>query len=106
MRKKAIIIGLILAFVLGGGIYYRTSQTKSGGAQHAEHKETGHKDEKPGEHDQHKENKDAHEGHDEHGEAASVRMSAEVQKQNGVLVAAAKKQRIAGVVLDDIDSIE
>jgi cobalt-zinc-cadmium efflux system membrane fusion protein len=98
VNRKTIIIGLILAAALGGGLYYRTSLNKTGGAEHADHKETGHKDEKPGEHDEHKEKMDAHEGHDEHGEAGSVKMSAEVQKQNGVVVAAAKKQRIAGVV--------
>jgi len=95
VNKKAIIIGLILAVALGGGIYYRTSQSKSGGAEHAEKKEAGHKDEKPGEHDEHKEKK---EGHDEHGEEGRIKMAAEVQKQNGVAVATAKKQRLAGVI--------
>lgn len=95
MNKKAIIIGLILAVALGGGIYYRTSQTKSGGSEHAEKKETGHKDEKPGAHDEHKEKK---EGHEEHGEEGKIKMTAEVQKQNGVAVAPVKKQRMAGVI--------
>ncbi|ABQ27518.1 efflux RND transporter periplasmic adaptor subunit [Geotalea uraniireducens] len=86
MNKKAIIIGLILAAVaLGGGLYYRSTHTKSGGGEHAEHEEAGHKEE-------------GHEGHDEHGEAGSVKMTAEVQKQNGVVVVPAKKQRLAGVI--------
>ena len=42
--------------------------------------------------------KEGHEGHDEHGEVGSVKMTIEVQKQNSVVVAAAKKQRIAGVI--------
>ena len=94
MKKKAIIIGLILAVALGGGLYYRTYQNKAGEAEHAEHAEAGHKDQKPGEHDEHK----GHEGHDEHGETGSVKMPAEVQKLNGVAVAAATKQRLAGVI--------
>lgn len=99
MKKKVIVIGLILAVALGGGIYYLTSQSKSGVAEHAEDKEAGHKDEKAGAHEEgkdgHKEEKEGHEGHDE---AGSVKMTAEVQKQNGVAVAPAKKQRMAGVI--------
>lgn len=94
MKKKAIIIGLILAIALGGGLYYRTLQ-KGGGAEHVEKKEAGHKDEKPGEHGEGKEKK---EGHDEHGEEGKVKMTAEVQKQNGVAVAPVKKQRLAGMI--------
>ncbi len=99
MKKTVIVIGLILAVALGGGIYYFTSQTKSGGAEHAEDKEAGHKDEKAGAHEEgkdgHKEEKEGHGGHEEEG---NVKMAAEVQKQNGVVVAAAKKQRMAGVI--------
>jgi cobalt-zinc-cadmium efflux system membrane fusion protein len=111
VNKKAIIIGLILAVALGGGFYYRSAQNKSVSAEHAEHKEAGHKDEKAGEHNEaghkdekegaHKEEgkeKEGHEGHDEHGEVGSVKMTAEVQKQNGVVVTAAKKQRLAGSI--------
>jgi cobalt-zinc-cadmium efflux system membrane fusion protein len=95
VKKKGIIIGLIIALALGGGLLYRSSSHKSGGGEHAEHKEAGHKDEKAGEHDEHKEKK---EGHDEHGEEGKIKMTAEVQKQNGVTVAPAKKQRMAGVI--------
>lgn len=97
MNKKAIIIGVILAVALGGGFYYRAAQ-KGGGAEHGEHKEAGHKDEKAGGHDEHKEENEGHGGHDEHGEVGSVRMTAEVQKQNGVVVAAAKRQPLAGII--------
>lgn len=108
MKKKGIIIGLILAVVLGGGLYYHAVQNNSD-SEHAEHKEAGHKDEKAGEHHEtghkdekasgeHKEEKDGHEGHDEHGEVGIVKMTAEVQKQNGVVIAAAKKQRLAGSI--------
>lgn len=97
MKKKAIIIGLILAVALGGGLYYRTLQ-KGGDVEHAEKKEASHKDEKPGEHDEHKEKKEGHEGHDEHGEEGKVKMTAEIQKQNGVTVAPVKKQRLAGLI--------
>jgi len=97
VNKKAIIIGLILALALGGGVAYRLTHSTTGGGEKAEHKEAGHKDEKGG-HDEGKEKKEGHEGHDEHGEEKKVKMSAEVQKQSGVVVAPAKKQRMAGVI--------
>ncbi|MSM38581.1 MAG: efflux RND transporter periplasmic adaptor subunit [Geobacter sp.] len=93
MNKKAIIIGLILVLALGGGVAYRLIHSTTGGGEKVEHKETGHKDEK-GDHDAEK----GHEGHDEHGEGKLVKMSAEVQKQSGVVVALAKKQRLAGTI--------
>jgi len=95
VKKKGIIIGLILAIALGGGLYYRSVQTKSGDADHAEHSGAGHKED---DHEGHNGEKEGHEGHDEHGEAGVVKMAAEVQKQNGVVVAAATKQHIAGVI--------
>jgi len=101
VSKRAIIIGLILTIALGGSLYYRANQTKSSGTEHAEHKEAGHKDEKAGAHEGEKAgaHEEGTEGHDEHGgEVGSVKMTAEVQKQNGVVVAAAKKQRLAGVI--------
>ncbi len=97
MNKKAIIIGLILALALGGGVAYRLIHSTTGGGEKAEHNEAGHKDEKGG-HDEGKEKKEGHEGHDEHGEVKLVKMSAEVQKQSGVVVAQANKQRLAGVI--------
>ncbi|HEY5523380.1 MAG TPA: efflux RND transporter periplasmic adaptor subunit [Desulfuromonadaceae bacterium] len=95
MNKKVIIIGVILAVALGGGFLYRSINLKSSGGEPVEKKEAGHKEEKPGGPVEGKEKK---EGHDEHGEAASVKMTAEVQKQNGVVVAPAKKQRMGGVI--------
>ncbi|WP_136525029.1 efflux RND transporter periplasmic adaptor subunit [Geomonas ferrireducens] len=94
MNKKGIIIGLILAVALGGGVAYRLANSSTA-AEHAEHAEAGHGEEK-GEHAEGKEEK-GHEGHDEHG-AKLVKMSAEVQKQSGVVVAAAKKQQMAGMI--------
>jgi cobalt-zinc-cadmium efflux system membrane fusion protein len=84
VKKKAILIALVLAAALAGGLYYLTTQTK-GGAEQAEHKEAGHDGEKAG-------------GHDEHGEEGKVKMTAELQKQNGVVVGTAAMQRIAGVI--------
>ncbi len=98
MNKKAIIIGLILAVAVGGGFLYRSTQTGNSGVKHAEHKDEKadvHKEEKEGDH---KKEKEGHEGHDEHGEVGSVKMTAELQKQNGVVVAAAKKQQLAGSI--------
>lgn len=93
MKKKVIIFGLILAVALGGGFLYRSTNLKSNGGEHAEKKEAGHKDEKEvGEHHEEEEE------HDEHGEEGGIKMTAEVQKQNGVVIATAKKQRLAGVI--------
>ncbi len=118
MNKKGIIIGLILALAIGGALFYRSIQVKNSGKEHIDHKEAGHKGEKAGEHKDaghkdekaggHKEEKEhkgekdghaGHEGHDEHaGEAGSVKMAADVQKLNGVVVAQVKKQRLGGAI--------
>jgi len=98
MKNKNIITGLILAVALGGGFLYRYTHLKSGGGEHAEKKEAVHQEEKTGKHDDHKEKKEGNEGHGEHGEAGSVTMTAEAQKQNGVVVAPAAKQRLSGVI--------
>lgn len=96
MNKKAIIIGIILAVAVTGGVLYRVTQTHNDGVEQAEHtdeKTVGHE-----EGTEHKEEMDAHGGHDEHGEAGSVMMAAELQKQNGVAVSSAKKHRLAGLI--------
>jgi len=98
VNKKGIIIGLILALALGGGFLYRYSNPRSGGGEHAEHKEAGHQEEKAGEGTEHKEDKEGHEGHDEHRESSSVKMTAAMQKENGVVIATGKKQRLGGVI--------
>ena len=95
MNKKVIIIGVILAIALGGGFLYWFTSLKSGDREHAEHKEAGHKEETAG---GHKEEKEGHEGHDEHGEPGIVRMTAEMQKQNGVVIAPVKKLQLDGVI--------
>lgn len=98
MNKKAIIIGLILAVAVGGGFLYRSTNLKSGGGEQAEKKDADHKDEKPGAHEGEKAG--AHEeGKDEHaGEVGSVKMAADVQKLNGVVVAVVKKKRLVGTI--------
>ena len=98
MNKKGIIIGLILALALAGGVAYRLTHSVTGGGEHAEHKEAGHKEEKGKGHDDEKGHKEEKEGHDEHGEEKLVKMAAEVQKQNGVAVAPAQKQRLPGMI--------
>lgn len=97
MNRTFIIIGIILALALGGGVVYRLTHPVTGGGEHAEHKEAGHGDEKGG-HDEGEEKKEGHEGHDGHVEDGRVRMTAEVQKQSGVVVAMAKKERLAGFI--------
>nr|WP_246525785.1 efflux RND transporter periplasmic adaptor subunit [Geomobilimonas luticola] len=84
-----------MALALGGGLYYRSHHDEK---EHAGHTEAGHRAEKAGGHEEGKEHKEGEEGHEEHGEAGSVKMTAAVQKENGVVVAAAKKQRLAGSV--------
>lgn len=98
MKKKEIIIGLVLAVALGGGLYYRMPHNQDNAAEHAGMKDAGHPEEKGGRHDERKEKEGAHAGHDEHGEAGTIKMTAEMQKQNGVVVAVAQKQRIAGAI--------
>jgi cobalt-zinc-cadmium efflux system membrane fusion protein len=94
--NKKQIIGLILAVALAGGFIYRFTHLKSGGEQ-AEHAgEAGHKEEKAGGHDEGE--KEGAKGHDEHEEAAHVKMPLEMQKQNGVVVVAAQRQRLAGMI--------
>ena len=101
MSKKVIIIGIILALALGGGFLYRFINLKSGSGEHAARKEADHQEEKAGSHarsEEQRETKEGPEGHEEHGEPGRVQMAAEMQKQNGVLVAVLKKERFAGVI--------
>jgi len=102
VNRKVIIFAAILAVTLGGGLFYRFTHLTSGGGEHAEKQEAGHKEEKAGGHEEgkevHKEGKEGDEGHDEHGEEGKVTMTAEAQKQNGVVVAPAKKERLAGQI--------
>ena len=90
-RKQGIIIGIILALAMGGAFIYRSAHMTGG--EPAETKEAGHH-----ESEEHGGEKEGHEGHDEHGGEGLVKMAAEAQKQNGVAVAAAGKQRLAGVI--------
>ncbi|MEI6704114.1 MAG: efflux RND transporter periplasmic adaptor subunit [Deltaproteobacteria bacterium] len=103
MNKKGIIIGLILAVALSGGILFKSGYLVRSGGEHEEKKEIGHKGEKEGEHKgekgvSHDVEKEKKEGHDEHGEVASLKMTVEIQKQNGVVVTQAKKQQLAGTI--------
>ncbi|QEM68861.1 efflux RND transporter periplasmic adaptor subunit [Geobacter sp. FeAm09] len=89
MKKRALLIGLILAVAVGGGLYYRTVSTKDDAGRAA-----GHTDEKADDKGQGNE-QGGHAGHDEKG---SIKMAAEQQKQNGVVVETVAKQRLAGVI--------
>jgi cobalt-zinc-cadmium efflux system membrane fusion protein len=91
VKKRVITFGIILAVVLGGGFLYRSTDLKSSGGEPVDKKEAGSKVEKAGSKDEGKEQKDKK-------EPSSVKMTAEVQKQNGVVVAQAKKQRMGGVI--------
>jgi cobalt-zinc-cadmium efflux system membrane fusion protein len=84
-----------MAVALGGGLYYRFTHLTSGAGEQAEKKEAGQKDEKGGDHNEAKGGKGAHEGHEEGGK---ITMTAVVQKQNGVVTALVKKQRLVGTI--------
>lgn len=79
MNKKAIIIGLILAVALVGGLFYRFTYLANG-------KEDV------------KANKEIIEHEEKKGEPTYISMTPEKQKQNGVGVTAAKKESLAGVI--------
>lgn len=98
MNKKYIIIGLVLAVAIGGGYLYRSNNLKSNGGEHAEHAEDVHAGEKEGAHKEEGAHAEEKGGHDEHGEEVGVKMTADMQKQNGVVIAPVKKQRLAGVI--------
>jgi cobalt-zinc-cadmium efflux system membrane fusion protein len=99
VSRKGIIIIIILAIALGGGLVYRFTHLTSGGGEQAEKHEAGHGEEKAGGHEEGAEHtKEGHDGHDEYEEEGMVVMNAEAQKQNGVVVAVAKKERLAGTI--------
>lgn len=83
MNKKGIVIGIMLVVALGGGFLYRFTHLNSGGAAKTEKKEAGKKTEQAG-------------GQDEVPKEPSVKMTVEVQEQNGVVVVLAKKQGLGG----------
>jgi cobalt-zinc-cadmium efflux system membrane fusion protein len=93
MNRKVIVSAVSLVAILGSGFIYSFTNQKSSGGERSEQKE-----EKAGsraEGGEHKEKKDGQEGHKEPG---CVKMTAEMQKQNGVVVAPAKRQPLAGVI--------
>jgi cobalt-zinc-cadmium efflux system membrane fusion protein len=102
VNRKVIIVAAIVAVALGGGFIYRfvhltggaSIQVEKHGAGHGEEKGGGHEHDKEG----HGEEEKGHEGHDGHGEEGKVAMTAEAQKLNGVVVAPARKERLAGKI--------
>ena len=91
MNKKWIMIGVIVAVALGGGTFYRYTHPVTGKGEEKAKKETSEtKEKKDGEKDK--------EFRKERGEAKTVTMDAEKQKQNGVVLAVARKEGLAGVI--------
>ena len=86
MKKKGIIISVVIAVLLGGGLYYRFTHLRTGGGP-ADMKEAGHREEKSGTKNDGK-----------HEEAHSVAMPVEVQRKNGVTIAVVKKERLGGAI--------
>jgi membrane fusion protein, heavy metal efflux system len=88
VKKKIITVAVVLAIASAGAFYYRSSSaTNVGVDQH----EPAH-DKKGSGHEEHSD------GHEAHVQPGVVRMSPDVQKQNGVVVAAAGRERLAGVI--------
>ena len=92
MNRKAIIIGIILALALAGGIIYRFTHLRTGGESHTEETEAGHQEEKAGGH------VEEPGGEEKHAEADRVKMTTEAQRQNGVLIVEAAKQLLVGAI--------
>jgi len=76
VKKRWIIIGVILALILGGIYFYRSSGLKNGEIENTEKRIISQKGEK----------------------SDGVKMNAKLQKENGVLVAVAKKQSFTEVI--------
>ena len=91
MNKKGIIIGVILAVILAGGFYYRFTHLATGTGEEKAQSETADPKEKSG---------DKNEiGADIKNDAPkTVSMTPEIQKQHGVVVAAAKQERLADAI--------
>lgn len=79
MKKKGIIVGVILAVALGGGITYRFTNRATGTGEVKAIKETTEPREKK-------------------SEPTGISMTPEKQKQNGIVVTAATKELLFGVI--------
>lgn len=91
MNKKGIIIGVILAVALASGFYYRFTHLATGAGEEKAQSETADPKEKSG---------DKNEGGSgiKNDAPKTVSMTPEIQKQHGVVVAAAKQERLAGAI--------
>jgi len=87
VKKKGIIIGVILALVLGGAFVYRfTTDDRQGRRARREEGSGEHKEE------------GKEEKHGEHEEAKSVKMDPETQQKSGVMVGIARKKSLGGAI--------
>ena len=91
MNKKGIIIGVILAVALAGGFYYRFTHLATGTGEEKAQNETADPKEKS-------DDKDAGEAGREDDAPKTVSMTPEIQKQHGVVVAAAKQEHLADAI--------
>lgn len=92
MNKKGIIIGIILAFALGGGFFYRFTHLTTGkGEKTAEQKEAGAGTET-------KEAKKDGQEEEKESEIKSVKMASDVQQKYGVVIAEVGMKRLGGVI--------
>ncbi len=91
MNKKGIVIGVILAVALAGGLYYRFTHLATGAGEEKAHNEAA---ESKGKSEDKKEGEAAPQGET----PKTVSMTLEKQKEHGVVVAAAKQERLAGII--------
>jgi len=95
VNKKRIIIGVI-ALVLVSGFYYRFTHLATGTGEEKAHNETAEPKEKNGA---------KNEGGEDEA-PKTVSMTPEIQKQHGVVVAAAKQERLADAIKRRLEQYE
>ncbi len=91
MNKKGIIIGVILAVALAGGFYYRFTHLASGPGEEKVHNEAVESTEKS-------EDKKVGEVDTKRETPKTVSIALEKQKKHGIVVVAAKQERLAGAI--------
>jgi len=88
LKLKNIIIGAVLTASLSGGIFYGVTHFSPGKGEEKAKKESAESKAKEGKEQQ----------ADKHDDHKAVTITAEKQKQNGIVITVATKERLAGVI--------
>lgn len=88
MKLKNIIIGVVLTVSLSGGIFYGVTHFPSGKGEEKAKKESVESKAKEGKEQE----------ADKHDDQKAVTMTVEKQKQNGIVIASAQKERLSGAI--------